>query len=121
MTSDTELTRLLKQSIAMTKSKPVTSRITFMDGSKSEFSKEEAERHHQDTLERLQSFNDTHDILEFGSDQRREWLFLAFQELVRDSWPFMRAISNQVEGVRKEVCEEWLAVHARIMRRGAAE
>lgn len=108
MTSETDLSRLLKQSIDTAKSK-------------SPLSREQIDQYHQETLERLKTFNGAHDILPFESALRQEWLLLAFQELVRDAWPFMVASQTGCLGVRKEVCEEWLSVHARIIRKRPAE
>lgn len=118
----TELSELLKQSIEMTKSKSDKPKIDFVvEGPYPVLSKDQAAKQHIAMLERLKTFNEAHDTLEFGSDVRTEWLLLAFQELVRDAWPFMRAVGDQIGGVRQEVCEEWLMVHARIMRKGAVE
>lgn len=114
----TELAYELRQSIIMAKSK---SKIPIVDGSVPILSKEEANVIHTQTRDRLRVFKESHDLLEFGAEARINWVLLAFQELVRDAWPFMNAVRGQMDGVRKEVCEEWLAVHARLMRKGPAE
>ncbi len=117
-----ELIRLLKLSLCMTKLKPAKKPFPVVtDASNPETTEEQAEQHYAAMLERLRIFKDTHDELPFGSDQRNDWLLLAFQELVRDAVPFMRGISSITQGVRKEVCEEWVMVQARLMRRGLVE
>ena len=116
----TELSRLLKQSIDMAKSKSDKPKIDFVDGSQAVLSREQIDRHHRLILERLKTFREAHDLLEFGSEVRNEWLLLAFQELVRDAMPFMAGIGSQVSGTQKDICDEWLSVFARIMRKGPA-
>ncbi len=120
-TGMTELSRLLKQSIDMAKSKSEKPKIDFVDGSRAVLSREQIDQHHRLILERLKTFREAHDTLEFGSEVRNEWLLLAFQELVRDAMPFIAGIGSQVSGAQKEICDEWLSVFARIMRKGAAE
>ena len=116
----TELSELLKQSIAMTKSKSEEQRIDVVDGSRATLSKEQIDRHYRNILERLRTFKETHDVPPFESDLRQEWIRLAFQELVRDAMPFIAAVSTQVSDVKKEVCDEWLSIFARIMRKEPA-
>lgn len=82
---------------------------------------DEKERLFTEAFERLQTFKDTHDRLEFGSDVRDEWKLLAFQELVRDAWPFMEGMRSRTRGAMKDVCEEWLSVRARLLRTGPPE
>lgn len=119
--TDTDLTRLLKQSIDKAKSKSENPQIDFVDGSQAVLSQEQVDRRYRNILEKLKTFRETHDLLPFESGVRKEWLRLAFQELVQDAVPFMFAVGAQVSGVRKDICDEWLAIYARIMRRGPAE
>ena len=72
-------------------------------------------------LEELKIFNEAHDKIDYGTELRDEWARLCTSSLIRCAAYYMVSLQVCLEGDKRRVCEEWVSLHQKLMRKGPAE